>query len=409
MDANPDQAGRQRDVTAARAALGLADGDSPPRTLAQADGPLRVVPVGRRISLVEAPGAAELYVLTAVGLPGMLALPVTLHRPADPAEPDPHQQQLATTDQLTAFDDRDRAYQVHFSGTVGPDVWNGHLDLHPEPASGARWADVGTTAGPEFRVDLAASASAAGRAAAMGPASPGDALLTAIAENLLATGGQDHPVPGRGVRNLGAVVDALTAAGALSPDSPLPGRLATLAQRLGRPGHGIGAAARDDLPETWASLLAGAGAGAGAGARAGAGAGAGAGGRTVSRNAAAPVAAVLPAVDGARFALAGLVTGPDGSTLQVVGTGLFTPGWDLPVAGGVDHGFSWWLRTGGADGQWHVAVVEEYQLGTHGEIRFGLGVHPALSPEDGDLEVMVTGPTAQVRVRLPLRWNPLPW
>lgn len=398
MGANPGQDGRQLDVTAALAALGLADGDAPPRTLARADGPLRVVPVGRRISLIEPPGAAELYVLAAAGLPGMLAMPVTLHRPAHPADSPLNWRPEATTDQLTASDDRDRAYRVYFSGTAGPDVWNGYLDLHPEPAATARWADVGTAAGPEFRVDLSASASAAGRAAAVGPASPGEALLTAIAENLLATGGQDHPAPGRGVQNLGAVIDALAEAGALAPDSPWPGRLATLCQRLGRPGHGIAAPARDDLPETWASLLARSG------------------GRAATRNAAAPAAAVLPAVDGARFALAGLVTGPDGSTLHVVGTGLRTPGWDLPVASGMDHGFSWWLRPGmpggqpgGSGGRWHVAVVEGYELGTHGELRLGLGVHPALSPEDGDLEVMVTGPAAQVRVRLPLRWDPLPW
>jgi hypothetical protein len=404
VGANPGQDGRQLDVTAALAAIGLADGDSPPRTLARADGPLRVVPVGRRISLIEQPGAAELYVLAAAGLSGMLAMPVTMHRPAHPADPALNWRPEATTDQLTASDDRDRAYRVDFSGTAGPDVWNGYLDLHPEPepAPMARWADVGTVAGPEFRVDLSASASATGRAAAVGPASPGEALLTAIAENLLATGGQDHPAPGRGVQNLGAVIDALTEAGALAPDSPQPGRMATLCQRLGRPGHGIAAPARDDLPETWASLLARSG------------------GRAATRNAAAPAAAGLPAVDGARFALAGLVTGPDGSTLHVVGTGLFTPGWDLPVASGVDHGFSWWLRTGGgggggaggepgAGGGWHVAVVEEYQLGTHGELRLALGVHPALSPEDGHLEVMVTSPAAQVRVRLPLRWDPLPW
>src|ERR1700761_276835 len=124
MSANPDEAGRQRDVTVALAAAGLGGGDEgPPRTFAQADGPLRVVPVGRRISLVELPGA---------GLPGLLAMPVTMHRPADPAETDPYFRLHATTDQLTAFDDRDRAYRVDFSGTSGPDVWNGYLDLHPE-------------------------------------------------------------------------------------------------------------------------------------------------------------------------------------------------------------------------------------------------------------------------------------
>ena len=396
MGANPDQAGRQRDVTAALAAAGLDGGDDgPPRDYARADGPLRVVPVGRRIALTGQPGPAELYVLAAAGLPGMLALTVTVYRPAQPADPVPHQRPSAITGQLTVADDRDRSHQVSFSGLAGPGVWHGYLDVDPGPAPDARWVSVGTETGPEFRVDLAATAGATGRATAA-PATAGETVVTTIADHLLAAGGQDHPRPGRGVPNLGAVIDALTQAGALPADSPWPGRLATLCERLGRRGHGIGAAARDDLPETWASLLARPG------------------GRAVTRSAAAPAAAVLPAVDEARFALAGLVTGPDGTRLHAVGTGLRTPGWDLPVASGVDHGFSWWLRPGGQAGaqgaqgnQWHVAVVEGYELGTHGEIRLALGVHPALSPDDGDLEVMVTGPASRIRTRLRLRWDPL--
>ena len=103
MGATPGQDGRQLDVTAALAALGLAGGDAPPRTLARAGGPLRVVPVGRRISLIEQPGAAELYVLAAAGLPGLLAMPVTMHRPAHPAEPDPRLRPEATNRLNTVY------------------------------------------------------------------------------------------------------------------------------------------------------------------------------------------------------------------------------------------------------------------------------------------------------------------
>jgi len=51
------------------------------------------------------------------------------------------------------------------------------------------------------------------------------------------------------------VVGALLAAGALSPASPVPSRLARLCERLGVAGHGISASpARDDeLPDQWLS------------------------------------------------------------------------------------------------------------------------------------------------------------
>ena len=55
---------------------------------------------------------------------------------------------------------------------------------------------------------------------------------------------------------LGAMVAALEAAGALSPLSPVPGRLAALCASMRVGGHGITAAPARDLPEPWLSALA---------------------------------------------------------------------------------------------------------------------------------------------------------
>lgn len=85
-----------------------------------------------------------------------------------------------------------------------------------------------------------------------------------------------------------------TAAGGLPADSPLPGQSAGLCEQLGVTGHGITAAPRRDLPEPWRSVAAyHLGENPGAGTHA----------------ASAPVAVVLPELDGVRYAVAGLHTG----------------------------------------------------------------------------------------------------
>lgn len=278
--------------------------------------PLRVVPVGRRLALPTAAGPAELYLMTAVERPGMLALTMALHPPAT------HGDQLASAplrgtkliaDQFTATDDRDVAYRIGFSGVAGPAGWDGYLDAYPEPAAGAQWLDLATEAdGPRLRISLA-----------------GAADVATVAE----------AAPGPDEDNL-------------------------LAAPAGRP---------------------------------------------VTRTAAAPLAAVLPEVDGARFALAGLITGPAGSLLHVVAMGLAAPSGDVPVLDGLDQRFAWRLRTGGPGGRWHAAAARGYELGLHDEVRLRLGVDPVLSPDDGDLEVAVTGPKTRMRARVPVAWHALSW
>jgi hypothetical protein len=281
-------------------------------------GPLRVVPVGRSYLLpgtggLDDPGPIELYLLAAIECPGLLALTVTLHRPAA----GPEERPLRTdriTDRLTATDDRGGSYRLGFSGMIGPEIWDGYLDVRPEPPAGLRWLDLRARAGdPPVRIPLTDPAAAAFAAP------PTIETAPAMAE--------EH-----------------------WPASP---------------------------------------------------------GSALTRSAAAPAAGLLPTVDGARFALAGLVTGPGGTVAHLVGTGLAEPG--APGRRGVDQPFSWWWRDGGPGGGWREVVENGYEQGLHGELRLRLAIHPALSPADRDVELTVSGPATRARARLRLDWQPLPW
>ena len=69
----------------------------------------------------------------------------------------------------------------------------------------------------------------------------------------------------------------------------------------------------------------------------------------------APLADILPEVDGAQFALAGLSTAAGESHLHVVSCGM--PQLADRFAHNWQPGFSWWLRDGA--GNWHVATAGE--------------------------------------------------
>ena len=98
----------------------------------------------------------------------------------------------------------------------------------------------------------------------------------------------------------------LTEAGAIAAGSPVPGQLAALCHRLGVAGHGITVPPAAQIPAPWASVLAHRDAPVPAD------------GPEVF----APLACILPDVDGARFALAGLSTAAGESHLHVVSSGM---------------------------------------------------------------------------------------
>jgi hypothetical protein len=83
----------------------------------------------------------------------------------------------------------------------------------------------------------------------------------------------------------------------------------------------------------------------------------------------APLACVLPDIDGAQFALAGLSTAGGESCLHVVGQGM-APLADR-YAWNWTPGFSWWLRD--STGNWHVAAAGEPHRSAMTSRRSGCG------------------------------------
>jgi hypothetical protein len=176
------------------------------------------------------------------------------------------------------------------------------------------------------------------------------------------------------------VVGALQAVAGLTADSAALSRLAALAGRLGidfpaslRPlTRPVG------LPDAWAGVLDHRGAADGP-----------------DRSAA--VAAVLPEVDGARFALAGLDSVADSATLRVVAWG-----WQpRPRPGLGGERFSWWARDD--RGRWHLARERGAHYGG-GQVDLLVEFGPALHPGARALEIIVRGPSSQAAVTVPLRW-----
>ena len=107
-------------------------------------------------------------------------------------------------------------------------------------------------------------------------------------------------------------------------------------------------------------------------------------------------AAVLPEVDGARFALAGLDSVADSATLRVVAWG-----WQpSPLASLGDR-----LLLVGAGRPGPLAPRPDRRRALRGgQVDLFVEFGPALHPDARSLDLFVRGPTAQASVTLPLRW-----
>jgi hypothetical protein len=223
---------------------------------------------------------------------------------------------------------------------------------------------------------------------------PAERLLVLEAERILASGDargpREGPVPGE-------IARVLTEAGALAAGSLLPSQLAALCQRLGADGHGLTVPAAAEIPAPWASVIAHREEPAG------------------DADMFAPLGRLLPDVDGARLALAGLSTAAGESHLHVISSGLPLPvrryQWDWTP------GLSWWLRD--STGNWHVATADAPHLFENGMrvhmLDDGLQViwlrlTPPLAPaadgrrpkgvSPGPAEIIVTGMAARVRATI---------
>jgi hypothetical protein len=369
-----------------------------------ASGPMRVAPIGRALLVAGDRAATALHLMSLVATRTEAVITVVMRVSWPPGRPGtdreiaragPHH---LPYDQLWAVDDQGTRYAVRFEegavhgerrqlvlhpGQGGTATWRGIARLSPVPPGSARRLDL---VGDGTRLIQLSLRSPARRGRPAAPPvtepvaiPPGERLLVAEAERILASGDARGPVQGPVP---GEIITVLTQAGAIAADSPVPGQLAALCQRLGAAGHGITAPPAPQIPAPWASVIAHRDAPVPAG------------GPEVF----APLACVLPDLDGARFALAGLSTAAGRSYLHVISRGM--PPLTERFAHDWTPGFSWWLRDGA--GNWHVATAAEPCTLGDGMQAFGLRLTPPLAAVPDAAEIVVTGPATRVRATVPV-------
>ena len=296
--------------------------------------------------------------------------------------------------EVGAVDDQGVRYRLSLwdMGAHGDlEWWDCHLGLHPAPAPGTRWLEVGPGAqGQRVRIDLAAPPGPAQIVTGqVPPASPVARLVDQIGDDLLGLESAGTGASGRLEGRVRQVIQDLIGAGALRAGDPAVLRLAGLGWRLGVDlGLGGPVPARA-LPPAWVSLLAD-------------------GHAHDGPDAVAPFTAGLPEIGGARFALAGLRSARGGATLHVMASGWKPEGHGWLVQGTrpgdspLDLSLSWRARD--STGRWHVVSGMSWGSAaqTGGMIRMYLT--PPLHPAATALDVIVTGAASEIRATVPLDW-----
>jgi hypothetical protein len=288
---------------------------------------------------------------------------------------------------LTAVDDHGASYQIELRGGHSAAL----LLLRPDPPRHIRWLDLTTAPGePATRIDLDPQIPAPDLTVTRNAHNPGELLLDVIAARILCAGAASFVAdePGR-------IVAALHASGALPPASPVPGQLAGLCTRMGNPGHGITAPPAADLPEPWQHML------------------------THPRppqagpapGMAAAAIAELPELDGARITILGLhhstIVGLHNSATQTIVhmlvTGV-TPEDDWTYGRVVRPLPALWVRD--SSGRWHATRTQGVGPSPSSrEVIVWLAIVPPLDSGTPWIDMVATGRSAEVRIRLPLCRN----
>ena len=286
---------------------------------------------------------------------------------------------------LTGTDDMGTGYRLAFTGgNWAGSAWTGTVMFLPAPSPAARWLEINSPNGQVLHADItAASHGTVTRGAALQPAaeSPGERLLSRQAEAMLAALSLRHH-PGHSQPALAELAATLEAAGALSPLSPAPARLAALGQLLGLPTQGPA----DQVPARWMEVM------AYYGRRR----------RPAPLTGTGAIAADLPELDGVRLAIAGLHSGGSGSFLHVLVMGLGPLPRLRPPGPPWDAGLSWWARDDA--GGWHLGVVEEVSPVGGPEQVLRLELLPPLGHASTTLTVEITGIARQITASFPVHW-----
>jgi hypothetical protein len=297
---------------------------------------------------------------------------------------------------LAGTDEMGTSYSLYFRGGGSGSGWTGQLVFHPDPPPGIRWLDLAVPDGPTRRINLSPPVPGPAITVTEAMRSPGEQFLHVLATDILASSADLEPGRRRGLlfaarkqyaaevtTGLGDIVEALIAAGALSPLSEVPGQLATLCESLDIRDHGIPAPPAPDLPKPWLSVLTHAHR-----RRPDA---------TPPGEGCAGAAVALPGIDGVTISVLGLHADEDGTMLHVHATGIKPnperePSF-LPVL---------WIRDD--TGHWHTTRASGWSTEHDGEATAQLLIVPPLT-RSAVIDIHAAGRSAEVRTTLPVRWR----
>jgi len=363
-----------------------------------ASGPLRAAPVGVVADSDIAGQRGRIYLGTLVtdATSAMLTFRARFEQSADWPSASPaqlrqvrsqHHSMLQVMQNFAATDNLGGSYSVTFSGGGGGEDWRGTLGINPPPAAAVRWLDLslpGAAAPVRIPLDTAPPA------------------LTISSRSLDAADAADRYLDNCTVAQLQEIRPAddedggdwpavfelaadLLAAGVLMTDSPSLARLAAVARWLKRrlPDQ-LAGVEPGVVPAEWLSLLARA---------------ASADGPT----GVIPVAAALPVVDGARCVITELESEADSMFLQV-----HAKGWPDPHRYGVGRAELFHFSARDDIGGWYISTEAGWSY-SGGEADMDLRLHPPVSPRARELEIILTGRTAEASITVPLTWQPAPF
>jgi len=364
-----------------------------PAAPAAQPGPDRVIPVGMMVPVRDDEVRGELYLMAFSQTPNGARFSVHAWLRDALSDMPPHGAIHLLRD-FTATDDQGAGYALGFAGHGTMAGWNGLLRLDRAPPPGVRWLDLACPGGPTRRISLQAPLHPPAVTITEITRSPGEHLLNATALRIL-TAAAEATVP-RGTTSsmalrqtsqlatgLGDIVEALVAAGALSPLSPVPGQLAMLCESLDLREHGITAPPASELPVPWLSML------SYAHRRKP---------EIVSpRDGCADVAVALPELDGVTISILGLHANEEGTDMHIYLTGI------PPDVNPETHLLpTLWLRDD--TGRWHAARGKGMNVVHDGEAAAQLQILPPLT-RCTSLDIIAAGRSAEVRGSVPVRWR----
>lgn len=316
---------------------------------------------------------ARIRLLTLVLAPDRTVLTLTATRP-DPRPDDAFEILWPAT----ASDSRGARYRTRFAEFGGA---ISHLELEPPVRPGPHWLEVtfqpGTT---PYRISLTASAAPPVQFTSEPSERRVERYLDSVTEQLLRPGSQDRDL--RDLIEPDYVLTVLRGVHAIRKADPALRRLVTLArrQRIRLPAD-LAKVADTDLLPSWTSVLDHAGARDGP-------------------DGLVPIAAVLPELDGTRWVIASLSSGPASARLLVLCWGGSRRSGRYGL--GSELGEFTWSASDSA-GRWHL-VTSSRSSGNHTDLE--LGLTPPIDPNADNLDLMLSGRSGTITASVPLSWVP---